>query len=177
VLSNPTSEQYRVLGLEALHNLSQNWDKHKAYVPSVAGWVDDSLARLADEIDALDGSGAMVAHNDICNANWLIIENDAIYLIDLDAMSMDDPAHDLGALLWWYYPPELRGKFLKIAGFDYDEGLRNRMRLRMALHCLHILFPRENSFDQFNAHHFINSLADFKAILAADENPRGYADE
>ncbi len=176
VLPKATAEQHRALGLKALSRLRQKWDHHKACVPAVAGWVDDNLDRLAHEISHLEGSGVVVAHNDICNANWLITEKAEIYLLDLDEMSMDDPAHDLGALLWWYYPAELREQFLKITGFEHEEELSKRMRLRMALHCLHILLPRENSFDRFDANHFINSLVDFKAILAGEENPQGYHD-
>ena len=61
---------------------------------------------------------------------------------------MDDPAFDLGAILWWYYPPELRGQFLELAGYSYDHELRFRMQVRMALHCLSITLPRERKFRQ-----------------------------
>jgi hypothetical protein len=50
------------------------------------------------------------------NANWLFVSCRKIYIVDLDSMAMDDPAFDLGALLWWYYPPEFRQRFLKLAG-------------------------------------------------------------
>ena len=46
-----------------------------------------------------------------------------LYLIDLESMSLDDPALDIGATLWWYYPPELRQRFLEIAGQASDEPL------------------------------------------------------
>jgi hypothetical protein len=89
-------------------------------------------------------------------------------------MSLDGPAFDRGALLWWYYPPELRGKFLELAGYPYDQELRFRMRVRMALHCLSITLPRQGSFDRFNPEHYDAAFVDFRAILEGKENPQGY---
>jgi hypothetical protein len=89
-------------------------------------------------------------------------------------MSRDDPALDMGALLWWYYPPEMRGHFLELAGYSYDDEFKRRMRVRMALHCLNILLPREQSFDDFEPDLFAESLIDFRAVLDGYENPQGY---
>lgn len=174
VLPDAFSNSYRLLGLHALRHLRLRFENHKASVPTIAGWVDERLDHLGQQIESLDGSGTLAVHNDICNANWIITPDGKLFIIDLDAMSMDDPAVDLGAILWWYYPPELRQCFLEIAGIDYDQPLRNRMRLRMSLHCLEILLPREHSFDHFDADNFEAHLEDFKAILAGEENPQGY---
>jgi hypothetical protein len=87
---------------------------------------------------------------------------------------MDDPACDLGALLWWYYPPDLRGSFLDIAGYPGDQEFNLRMRVRMALHCLSITLPREQSFDRFNPERYHEALEDFRAIVDGKENPQGY---
>jgi hypothetical protein len=74
---------------------------------------------------------------------------------------------------WWYYPPELRQQFLEIVGYASDEPFRERMRVRMAMHCLSILLPREKSFDGFDPEAFVDSLTDFRAIVAGRENPPG----
>jgi hypothetical protein len=63
---------------------------------------------------------------------------------------------------------------LKIVGYANDEPFQIRMRLRMAMHCLSILLPRSQSFDQFDPNRFVESLTDFKAILAGKDNPQGY---
>ncbi|HVF24923.1 MAG TPA: phosphotransferase, partial [Anaerolineales bacterium] len=120
------------------------------------------------------GSGLIASHNDICNANWLISPDDQLYLIDLESMSLDDPAVDIGATLWWYYPPGLRQKFLAITGHANDLAFEKRMQVRMAMHCLSITIPREQSFDEFDPASFDQSLTDFKAIFAGGENPQGY---
>ncbi len=176
VLPNPSSELYRDAGLERLNRVRQRWESLKGLVPENAGFVDESLDLLAGQIQNFLGAGLVVSHNDICNANWIICPNGQIYLIDLDLMSMEDPACDLGATLWWYYPPELRRKFLKIAGYDDDEPFQIRMQARTALHCLAIRLPREGSFDELDPGSFSEALTDFKAVLAGEENPQGTQD-
>jgi hypothetical protein len=56
-------------------------------------------------------------------------------------MSLDDPTLDVGAILWWYYPPELRQEFLEIVGYAHDKEFSSRMQVRMAMHCLNIILP------------------------------------
>ena len=161
-------------GRRALARLCSKWENFRAQVPAQADFVDGSLEHLARQIDLFAGEGLVASHNDICNANWLFTSDEKIYLLDFESMSMDDPAADLGALLWWYYPPELRQRFLEIAGYCFDDKLRFRMRIRMAMHCLSIVLPREHSFDQFIPEKFGKSLRDFRAILEGKENPEGY---
>lgn len=174
VLPGATSELYSQLGLQVLARLQQRWERFKALVPAQADWVDERIAWLANQLRDLPGSGLVASHNDICNANWMITRDEHIYLIDLDAMSLDDPAADLGAILWWYYPPELRRRFIEYAGYQVDQPLQHRMRLRMAIHCLHIILPRDQSFDQFEPAHFSQALTDFRAVIDGKENPQGY---
>ncbi len=161
-------------GQQALNNLLQKWECYKSQVPDQSAFVDKSLVDLALEIKQFTTDGLVASHNDICNANWLFASDGKIYVVDLDAMSMDDPALDMGSLLWWYYPPELRGQFLEIAGYPYNDEFKFRMRVRMSLHCLNIILPREQSFDGFQPDLFSESLRDFKAVFAGKENPEGY---
>ena len=174
ILPATSTELYSQLGLQVLDRLQQRWEQYKFLVPSEAAWVDEKITWLSNQLRELPGSGLVASHNDICNANWLITPQGQIYLIDLDAMSLDDPATDLGAILWWYYPPELRKRFIEHAGYVYDELLRHRLYLRMAIHCLHIILPRDQSYDQFDPANFTKALTDFKAVINGKENPQGY---
>jgi thiamine kinase-like enzyme len=140
----------------------------------MAALVDENLAYLEEQVKCLPGAGVVASHNDICNANWLITAEGQIYLIDLDSMSLDDPAGDIGATLWWYYPPELRHRFLEIVGVANDDQFQHRMQVCMAIHCLSITLPRDKSFDEFDPDKFAESLTDFWAVLAGRENPQGY---
>jgi hypothetical protein len=169
------SEQYAAVGLAALNGVRLRWESWQAQVPAATvAFVDTSLAHLAQEIAAFPGGGLVPAHSDICNANWLLTPDGHLYLLDLEAMALDDPATDLGALLWWYYPPDQRPAFLALAGIPDDAALRHRMQVRMALHCLAITLPRPGSWDAFDGLAYDAALTDFRAVLAGAENPQGY---
>jgi thiamine kinase-like enzyme len=174
ILGTIVSTLHKDAGQAALRSLRQRWERHKAQVPGISEFVDESLNELEAQIQQFSTAGLVASHNDICNANWLFASDGNIYLLDLESMSMDDPAFDLGALLWWYYPPELRGSFLEMAGYPYDDSFRFRMRVRTALHCLSITLPREDSFDRFIPERYEEALVDFRAILNGEENPQGY---
>jgi len=173
-LSAISFDSFKDAGWRALNQLLAKWEKHRAQVSTVADFVDRSLDRLSQDVTRFSGEGLVASHNDICNANWLFAANGKIYLVDFESMSMDDPAADLGALLWWYYPPDLRGRFLELAGYRYDDAFEFRMRVRMAIHCLSIILPREGSFDRFDPERFHESLRDFRTVLDGKENPEGY---
>ncbi len=177
ILPPVPSQSYQDAAVSALERLLVRWQRCKALVPAQAGFVAGSLERLHQQIDQLSGLGPVASHNDICNANWLFTDGGEIYLVDFEALSLDDPACDLGALLWWYYPPALRRRFLAAAGYRYETALQQRMRLRMAMHCLGILLPREGSFDRFDPENFGEALVDFRAVMEGKENPQGYGNE
>jgi len=174
ILPDAPSVLYNDLASESLSRVQQRWEQYKAQVPAIATQVDENLANLMQLAHCLPGAGVVTSHNDICNANWLIASDGNIYLIDLDSMSMDDPACDIGATLWWYYPPGLRQRFLEIVGYAKDEQFEKRMHVRMAIHCLSITLPRVHSFDRFDPENYAEALTDFWAILAGRENPQGY---
>jgi hypothetical protein len=174
ILPVAASELFQDAGKRALDCLRNRWERHRAQVPGIAKFVDSSLDHLARQISLFSGEGLVISHGDICNANWLFAADGRIYLLDFESMSVDDPATDLGALLWWYYPPELRQRFLDMAGHRYDEEFSLRMQVRMAMHCLSIILPRQDSFDTFDPDGFSESLRDFRAVLDGKENPEGY---
>jgi thiamine kinase-like enzyme len=176
VLPKGSSDRYSVAGLKSLVHIQQSWERYKAQVPKVADFIDKSLDDLGQQVKDFQGAGLVASHNDICNANWLISTDGKLYLMDLESMSLDDPAFDIGATLWWYYPPGLRQRFLTIVDHANDRAFENRMQVRMALHCLNITLPREQSFDKFDPASFAETLTDFRAILAGGENPQGYED-
>jgi thiamine kinase-like enzyme len=174
VLPPASSSSHRDAGLRALNRLRQTWDRHRAQVPSLVEFVDNSLEEFTLQIDRFSTEGLVASHNDICNANWLFADDGNIFIVDFESMCLDDPAFDMGALLWWYYPPQLRGQFLENAGYPYDHEFKFRMRVRMAMHCLSITLPRQHSFDDFQPERYHERLEDFRAILEGRENPQGY---
>jgi thiamine kinase-like enzyme len=174
ILPPAPSSLLKDAGRRTLEQLRKKWERYKAHVTSVAGFVDDSLEEINRWVNRFSGEGLVASHGDICNANWFFASDGRIFIVDLESMSMDDPATDMGALLWWYYPPELRQQFLDAAGYSYDEEFKFRMRVRMAMHCLHIILPREDGFDQFDPERFHEWLEDFRAVMNGEQNPQGY---
>ena len=176
ILPKRTSSFYKDVGLEILGEVEQRWKKHELEVPAFAEYVNEKIAYLKNRVVQFTGDSLVASHNDICNGNWLVTSDERLYLLDYESMTLDDPALDIGAILWWYYPPELREEFLEIAGYHNDESFRNRMRIRMAIHNLNIIVPREKSFDRFTAATFGEALVDFRATIDGRENPQGYYD-
>ena len=176
ILPSRASTFYKDVGLEILEEIEQRWKKCESQVPLFAEYVNEKITYLKNQVDQFMDGGLVASHNDICNGNWLVSSDEKLYLLDYESMALDDPALDLGAILWWYYPLEMWEEFLQIAGNNDDESFRNRMRIRMAIHNLNIIIPRERSFDRFTAETFEEALVDFRAVIDGKENPQGYND-
>src|SRR5688572_14413899 len=100
VLLLPASNLHKEAGLRALNHLRQKWERYKVQAPDVAEFVENSLDYLAQQVNLFTTDGLVASHNDICNANWLFASDGKIYLVDFESMALDDPALDMGALLW-----------------------------------------------------------------------------
>jgi aminoglycoside phosphotransferase (APT) family kinase protein len=167
------SDDYARTGLHVLSDVRLRWEAVREQLPGITPLVDQGLDDLEQTIAGFKGSGLIASHGDICNANWLITPEGRLYLVDLDAMTLDDPALDTGATLWWYYPLEMWEPFLEAAGYENTEEFQERMWVRLALHCLSITLPRPGSFDVFEPAHYAQSLVDFQAALYKQGNPQG----
>ncbi|MGA7731013.1 MAG: phosphotransferase [Chloroflexia bacterium] len=165
------SGDYASAGKRTLDQVRARWERVRAKVPNVAGFVDAALDDLERRIAHFSGGGLVASHNDICRDNWLFTADGHIYLVDLEAMALDDPVLDVGATLWWYYAPELWPRFLQYVGYPDDEEFRDRMWVRLALHCLNITLPRPGSFDTFTAASYGERLVDFRAAMERKGNP------
>jgi thiamine kinase-like enzyme len=176
ILPKRSSDWHKDVGKEILEEIENRWVQYRASVPATAEYVENSIQYLKGQVAKFSESGLVASHNDVCNGNWLVTTAGTIYLLDYESMSLDDPALDLGAILWWYYPPEMRDEFLRAAGYTNDEEFRNRMRIRMAIHNLNIVIPRKDSFDRFEVEVFDTELEDFRAVMDGRENPQGYDD-
>lgn len=69
----------------------------------------------------------VVCHCDINHNNWILDENEHLYLIDWDGATVSDPALDLGLLLYTYVPKEEWSLWLKQYGISLTDSLLRRM--------------------------------------------------
>ena len=82
-----------------LHNLHQQLDEGMLSLMS----VQEALKFLNDNLEKIHYEGKVVCHSDVNHNNWLLDENNQLYLIDWDGAVVGDPAMDIGSLLYWYF--------------------------------------------------------------------------
>lgn len=78
----------------------------------------------------------VVCHGDINHNNWLLADDNQLYLIDWDGAMIADPAVDLGPLLYWYIPEENWEQWLSLYGKTLSENLKLRMKWYVTLQTL-----------------------------------------
>lgn len=66
--------------------------------PDVAG----ALRFLEDKVPAVQDFQLVVCHSDVNHHNWLLSDEDELFLIDWDGAMIADPAMDIGTLLFGY---------------------------------------------------------------------------
>jgi len=90
--------------------------------------VQESLKFLEENLGNIDFEGKVVCHCDVNHNNWLLDENNQLYLIDWDGAVVADPAIDIGSLLYWYIPRNEWENWLNLYGVKLDEHLKLRMK-------------------------------------------------
>jgi thiamine kinase-like enzyme len=81
-----------------------------------------------------------VCHSDINHNNWLLDEEDNLYLVDWDQAIIADPALDLALILYWYVEEKDWEVWLKDYGWPLTPHLRLRMHWYMVAQTLRFLF-------------------------------------
>ncbi|SFB17951.1 MULTISPECIES: phosphotransferase family protein [unclassified Bacillus (in: firmicutes)] len=90
--------------------------------------VQQSLSFLGAEVEQVRSDEKVVCHCDVNHNNWLLAENNQLYLIDWDGAMVADPAIDLGLLLYWYIPKEDWNQWLSLYGRPLTDDLKLRMK-------------------------------------------------
>jgi thiamine kinase-like enzyme len=98
--------------------------------------VQKAIAFLIKEGTNVYVEEKVVCHGDINHNNWLLSEDNQLYLIDWDGAMIADPAVDLGLLLYWYIPEENWEQWLSMYGKKLTEQLKLRMKWYVALQTL-----------------------------------------
>lgn len=94
--------------------------------------VDEEIERgiifLFHQLQFVSYDKQVVCHCDIHHNNWIVDEDETLYLIDWDGASVADPAMDLGLLLYLYVPKQDWEIWLRSYGVELSEHLYVRMR-------------------------------------------------
>ncbi|MDQ1001170.1 thiamine kinase-like enzyme [Neobacillus niacini] len=98
--------------------------------------VKKTLNFLLDEAANVFSNEKVVCHGDVNHNNWLLTEDNQLYLIDWDGAMIADPAIDLGMLLYLYIPEDNWSSWLNMYGKPLTENLKLRMKWYVALQTL-----------------------------------------
>ena len=107
-----------------LHALNEELDEELRTKQAVI----DSMEFLAANVGHIDVDEKVVCHCDVNHNNWLLTEDNQLYLIDWDGAMIADPAIDLGLLLYSYIPVEEWEDWLEKYGIILTENLKLRMK-------------------------------------------------
>lgn len=87
-----------------------------------------SMEYLRKELMNIQCDEKTVCHCDVNHNNWLLTENNQLYLIDWDGAMIADPAIDLGMLLYWYIPKNEWSNWVSRYGRVLNDNLLLRMK-------------------------------------------------
>jgi len=121
------------LNPEALfQTVTGNLDAEISALPA----VQTALCFLEKELNNVHNEERVVCHGDVNHNNWLLAEDNQLYLIDWDGAMIADPAIDLGMLLYLYVPEENWEDWLGLYGEQLTDHLRLRMKWYVMLQTL-----------------------------------------
>ncbi|KAA9027454.1 phosphotransferase family protein [Niallia endozanthoxylica] len=129
-LSKPLLSMLKRLGktpvqpIKNLQAVKQDLDDEILNLDSVKA----SLKFLENHVNGIHYENTVVCHCDVNHNNWLLDENNQLYLIDWDGAVVGDPAIDIGTLLYWYIPRNEWEKWLNLYGLSLDNHLLLRMK-------------------------------------------------
>ncbi|MDP4163111.1 MAG: phosphotransferase family protein [Bacillota bacterium] len=98
--------------------------------------VEKTMAFLKKEASNVRCEEKVVCHGDVNHNNWLLSDNNQLYLIDWDGAMIADPAIDLGLLLYSYIPEEDWPGWLNMYGIQVTDHLKLRLKWYVALQTL-----------------------------------------
>ena len=90
--------------------------------------VQDATMFLEKHVHDVYHEDYVVCHCDMNHNNWLLTEDNQLYLIDWDSAMIADPAIDIGMLLYAYIPREQWESWLEQYGLPFNEQLLLRMK-------------------------------------------------
>jgi thiamine kinase-like enzyme len=123
--------------------------------------VQKSIVFLKEEVANICSEEKVVCHCDVNHNNWLLAEDNQLYLIDWDGAMVADPAIDLGLLLYWYIPEESWGNWLSLYGKPLTNGLKLRMKWYVIAQTLSSIQWHKNK----NRHQEMNRWINYLSII------------
>ncbi|MBB6452160.1 thiamine kinase-like enzyme [Salirhabdus euzebyi] len=89
--------------------------------------VHKAIKYLTEQLPVVQNQRKVVCHCDVNHNNWLLADDNQLYLIDWDNAMIADPAMDIGMLLHKYIPESNWNSWLEKYGVQMDVSLMNRI--------------------------------------------------
>jgi thiamine kinase-like enzyme len=122
--------------------------------------VQKGLSYLEKELIHIQTDRYVVCHCDVNHNNWLLSEDNQLYLIDWDGAMIADPAIDLGLLLYSYIPRDSWNDWMEIYGEDLSEELERRMKWYVIAQTISALQWHANKKEEAEMKYWQNYLND-----------------
>ncbi len=98
--------------------------------------VQKAFTFLRKMLQEVEFDEEVVCHCDLHHNNWLVTEDEQLFLIDWDGAMIADPAIDLGMILYSYIPAENWGSWLSKYGTELTDSLKKRMQWYVVIQCI-----------------------------------------
>ncbi|MDF2854457.1 MAG: phosphotransferase [Neobacillus sp.] len=136
------------------HSVVKELDEEVLSLPA----VHKTMVFLLKEKLNVNCDEKVVCHGDVNHNNWLLTEDNQLYLIDWDGAMIADPAIDLGMLLYWYLPLEDWQSWLDMYGKPLTDDLRLRMKWYVSLQTLSSIQWHKNKNRLQEMEYWVNFL-------------------
>ncbi|MET3682689.1 thiamine kinase-like enzyme [Alkalibacillus flavidus] len=114
--------------LEPWHFLVQLQEKSRSLSVLNTSFVQQVIQFLTQHIKHVENHRKVVCHADVNHENWLLGEDNHLYLIDWDNAVLADPAMDLSMMLYQYIPRDSWDDWLQQYGIELDQPLLARIQ-------------------------------------------------
>ncbi|MGF9963595.1 phosphotransferase family protein [Bacillus rhizoplanae] len=98
--------------------------------------IQKGLQYLQKSLQHVESDNLVVCHCDVNHNNWLLTDDNELFLIDWDGAIIADPALDIGMLLHWYIPRDEWPEWLEHYGLELTDSLLSRMKWYVTLQCM-----------------------------------------
>lgn len=118
------------------------------------------LENNKDEVETFDER--TVCHGDSSHKNWLISEEDELYLVDWDSVVLADPAFDIGQLLSRYIDKEKWKNWLSQYTEEYTSNFKKRIEWYSIIS---LMLDINSDYAKTHFHHMNNSLLKLDQLI------------
>jgi thiamine kinase-like enzyme len=123
--------------------------------------IKEAISFLEQTVTKVGTHLKRVCHSDINHNNWLLDEEENLYLVDWDQAIIADPALDLALILYWYVDEKDWEAWLKGYGWPLTPPLRLRMHWYMVAQTLLLLFWHHEHGQEKEARLYLKHLKSY----------------